>query len=289
MKKFKRKKEVCSFTKIDSIIKEVTSSLIDAACKLHLLDCSEIDANDWFENNSRAREASKQIPEMSFQEDFIYHNSCNIPVIKVLGNNQYVLPPNSTFHLCDIRNISCLKGTQYDLVVLDPPWENKSVKRKKGYSMLSCESLQDLPIKEFLNPGCLIIVWVTNNEKQINFVKDELFQQWNVTSSAIWHWSKITQKGHFIHPINSHHKKPYENILLGRVAFDERNCSAYSFPVLKSNKVIVSVPSSIHSHKPPLMEILKPYIPKHPKCLELFARYLLPGWTSVGNEVLKLQ
>lgn len=36
-------------------------------------------------------------------------------------------------------------------------------------------------------------------------------------------------------------------------------------------------------------EILAPYLPPSPKCLELFARYLLPNWTSFGLEALKFQ
>lgn len=51
----------------------------------------------------------------------------------------------------------------------------------------------------------------------------------------------------------------------------------------------MSVPSSIHSQKPPLSDVMKNYLPKDFKALELFARYLLPNWTSFGNEVLKLQ
>lgn len=37
------------------------------------------------------------------------------------------------------------------------------------------------------------------------------------------------------------------------------------------------------------VEILIPYLPPTPKCLELFARYLLPNWTSYGLEALKFQ
>lgn len=32
-------------------------------------------------------------------------------------------------------------------------------------------------------------------------------------------------------------------------------------------------------------EILLPFLPDDPECLELFARSLVPGWTSWGNEV----
>ena len=53
--------------------------------------------------------------------------------------------------------------------------------------------------------------------------------------------------------------------------------------------MIMSIPSSQHSRKPPLNAILAPYLPKNFRGLEIFARNLLPGWTSFGNEVLKFQ
>lgn len=38
-----------------------------------------------------------------------------------------------------------------------------------------------------------------------------------------------------------------------------------------------------------ILELLIPYLPPMPKCLEVFARYLLPNWTSYGLEALKFQ
>ncbi|MEQ2217281.1 hypothetical protein XENOCAPTIV_003006 [Xenoophorus captivus] len=61
-----------------------------------------------------------------------------------------------------------------------------------------------------------------------------------------------------------------------------------SVPV-EDKRLIVSVPSALHSQKPLLSEVLKSYIGAEAKCLELFARNLQPGWTSWGNEVLKFQ
>jgi len=37
------------------------------------------------------------------------------------------------------------------------------------------------------------------------------------------------------------------------------------------------------------IDVLAPYLPENPQCLELFARNLTPGWTSWGNEVLNFQ
>lgn len=38
-----------------------------------------------------------------------------------------------------------------------------------------------------------------------------------------------------------------------------------------------------------ILELFKQHLPKNPNCLEIFARYLLPDWTSWGNEVLRFQ
>ena len=58
-----------------------------------------------------------------------------------------------------------------------------------------------------------------------------------------------------------------------------------------TRRVIISVPSTIHSHKPPLIEVLIELnmIDANSECLEIFGRYLTPGWTTFGNEALKLQ
>ncbi|XP_076062189.1 methyltransferase like 4 isoform X2 [Oratosquilla oratoria] len=77
-------------------------------------------------------------------------------------------------------------------------------------------------------------------------------------------------------------KGTYSNVCCGEV----ENASDQVIP---DELVLVSVPSGIHSHKPPLYECIKPYLSNEPRCLELFARYLQPGWTSVGLEVLRLQ
>lgn len=62
---------------------------------------------------------------------------------------------------------------------------------------------------------------------------------------------------------------------------------------LKHAEIVLSVPSIVHSHKPPLLEWLLPHIQlapgqRKPNCLELFARYLQPQFTSIGLEVFKL-
>ncbi|XP_020826350.1 N(6)-adenine-specific methyltransferase METTL4 isoform X4 [Phascolarctos cinereus] len=183
-------------------------------------------------------------------------------------------------------------GKKYDVIVIDPPWQNKSVKRSKRYNYLSSWQIKQIPVPKLAAPNCLVITWVTNRQKHLQFVKDELYPYWSVETLTEWHWVKITRSGEFVFPLDSPHKKPYEGLVLGRIqgktVLPLRNPKVKVLPI-PDHKLIVSVPCTLHSHKPPLTEVLKDYIMPDAECLELFARNLQPGWTSWGNEVLKFQ
>ncbi|NXS39340.1 METL4 protein, partial [Balaeniceps rex] len=223
----------------------------------------------------------------------VTENSSNCAKIVVLMGQKYLVPPKSTFLLSDI---SCLQPLlnykkKYDVIVIDPPWENKSVKRSNRYSRLSSWQIKQIPVPALAAPNCLVVTWVTNRQKHLRFVKDELYPHWSVKTLAEWHWVKITRAGEFVLPLDSLHKKPYEVLVLGRVQGDVKEALRKSEDVLPipEHKLIVSIPCSLHSHKPPLTAVLAEFIKPDVECLELFARNLQPGWTSWGNEVLKFQ
>ncbi|NXV10164.1 METL4 protein, partial [Cettia cetti] len=223
----------------------------------------------------------------------VMENSSNCAKIIVLMGQKYLVPPKSSFLLSDI---SCLQPLlnykkKYDVIVIDPPWENKSVKRSNRYSHLSSWQIKQIPVPALAAPNCLVVMWVTNRQKHLRFVKDELYPHWSVKTLAEWHWVKITTTGEFVLPLDSLHKKPYEVLVLGRVQGDVKEALRKSDDVLPipEHQLIVSIPCSLHSHKPPLAAVLAEFIKPDVECLELFARNLQPGWTSWGNEVLKFQ
>ncbi|NXJ32155.1 METL4 protein, partial [Ciconia maguari] len=223
----------------------------------------------------------------------VTENSSNCAKIVLLMGQKYLVPPKSSFLLSDI---SCLQPLlnykkKYDVIVIDPPWENKSVKRSNRYSHLSSWQIKQIPIPALAAPNCLVVTWVTNRQKHLRFVKDELYPHWCVKTLAEWHWVKITRAGEFVLPLDSLHKKPYEVLVLGRVQGDVKEALRTSEVVLPipEHKLIVSIPCSLHSHKPPLTAVLAEFIKPDVECLELFARNLQPGWTSWGNEVLQFQ
>ncbi|XP_038153789.1 N(6)-adenine-specific methyltransferase METTL4 [Cyprinodon tularosa] len=213
-------------------------------------------------------------------------------VVSLMGED-YIIPPNTAFLLSDFTRIQPLlqSGRRFDLIVIDPPWENKSVKRSRRYSSLPSSQLKRLPVPLLGSPGCLVVTWVTNRPSHLRFVREELYPHWDVEVVAEWFWVKVTTSGEFVFPLDSPHKKPYEVLVLGRycpTTGDTSHLQTPNVPV-EDKRLIVSVPSALHSQKPSLSEVLKLYIGAEANCLELFARSLQPGWTSWGNEVLKFQ
>ncbi|NWW40121.1 METL4 protein, partial [Panurus biarmicus] len=186
----------------------------------------------------------------------VMENSSNCAKIIVLMGQRYLVPPKSSFLLSDI---SCLQPLlnykkKYDVIVIDPPWENKSVKRSNRYSHLPLWQIKQIPLPALAAPNCLVVTWVTNRQKHLRFVKDELYPHWSVKTLAEWHWVKITTAGEFVLPLDSLHKKPYEVLVLGRVQGDVKAALRKSEGVLPipEHQLIVSIPCSVHSHKPPL-------------------------------------
>lgn len=200
-------------------------------------------------------------------------------------NATFLIPPKSSFILSDFRLLNqSLKmfGAKFDVVVIDPPWENKSAKRKKGYFHLPEYDLLKMDINCVIKEDSLVFVWVTNKQKYIEFVENQLFPKWGFHCVGHWHWVKVAINGECVSDLSSVHKKPYEPLLVG-VKIGRK---LVDFP---AKKVICSIPCRTHSRKPPLNDAFSPYVGGSPTCLELFSRNLIPRWCSWGNEAIKFQ
>ncbi|XP_043812765.1 methyltransferase-like protein 2 isoform X4 [Manihot esculenta] len=79
----------------------------------------------------------------------------------------------------------------FNLIVVDPPWENASASQKLLYPTLPNRYFLSLPIKQLAHiDGALIALWVTNREKLRNFVEKELFPSWGAHYAATFYWLK---------------------------------------------------------------------------------------------------
>ena len=292
-KKKSRKRKIRE-TEILPIEIKMTEVLAELKCHFDPLPNSET----IFENNRGLRTKVKDLMEKAVTDLKVaqdtHGSNCNeeIAKISVMGKT-FLIPPKCEYFMKDISELNEIikdndKG-KFKLIFMDPPWENKHVKRHKnksdGYNMLSNEAIfRQINIPKFLDKKSgLLVIWCTNSQRHLNSIQEWL-SLWNLKLLTKWYWLKVTKSGEPITNFDHPHKKPYELLILA--------CSnPESFKDLPQEQIVISVPSGFHSHKPPLVQIFRElaHLSDNDKCLELFGRYLLPNCVTVGNQCLLFQ
>ncbi|KAG8236409.1 hypothetical protein J437_LFUL012830 [Ladona fulva] len=121
-----------------------------------------------------------------------------------------------------------------------------------NYQLMTNEDLGSVPLGQFLNPGALVAVWCTNSESNMETLEKKIFPQWGLDYIGRWFWVKVTKYGdpvcHFNPPPG---RQPFEQIVFGKRLSNKIHEDDEKIP-WEDGKVIASVPSAIHSHKPPL-------------------------------------
>jgi len=228
---------------------------------------------------------------------------------------RFHLPPKSTFFLADchhsrsfhhaVRAQAADQETRrdFDFILLNPPWPNRSVKRTRKtagstYSTLSTLSdmhdlLAGMDLDMLMADDCLVATWVTNKPAIRDLVlgEDGLFATWGVELVEEWIWLKTTVHGEPVTQLDALWRKPYEVLLLGR---KRKQSSIYQTALSTTDegsvrrRVIISVPD-LHSRKPCLKELIEPMMRDRNdyRALEVFARHLVAGWWSWGDECIK--
>ncbi|KAL5126921.1 Methyltransferase-like protein 2 [Glycine soja] len=211
-------------------------------------------------------------------------------------DNCYIVPRESCFYMSDLGQIRNLipahADSGFNLIVVDPPWENASAHQKSRYATLPNRYFLSLPIKQLTHTeGAIVALWVTNREKLRSFVERELFPAWGVSYAATFYWLKVKQNGSWICDLDLFHHRPYECLILGYSPGKVNNTDNQSkFKPVKNDRVIMSIPGDF-SRKPPIGDLLLEYVPglKPSRCIELFAREIMAGWVAWGNEPLYFQ
>ena len=237
----------------------------------------------------------------------VCYNSCSNPLPFKFTEaaahfaNNYKIPPHAVFLLSKITQCTALvlsmaavsmypdssltagRG-QFDFILLDPPWDNRSVRRSSKYATMRqsqpMEVLQNM-LGQHIAPGGFVACWITN-KASVRDAALEAFERWNVELVEEWAWLKVTASGEPVTAIDGLWRKPYEILLLGRQSDQlvEENTREVS------RRVIVGVPD-LHSRKPNLKTLIEPLLPAQYRAMEIFARNLTAGWWAWGDEVLK--
>jgi N6-adenosine-specific RNA methylase IME4 len=248
--------------------------------------------------------------------DTVFHNHNNVhvelhvrsedgPSTSPIQVADFFIPAQSTMLLGDcndaadfrnaIKNMAQEYNTprRFDFLLLDPPWPNASAKRKGSYvTQYNLKQTKQLLFRMDLDlytkPNSVVGIWITNKPMVREFILGPggFFEHHNLVLEEEWIWLKVTANGEPVSRLDSSWRKPYEVLLLGRVASSP---TPDQQDVEIPKRVIVGVPD-MHSRKPCLKGLIKPLLHDSSSeytALEVFARYLVSGWWSWGNEVLR--
>lgn len=224
----------------------------------------------------------------------------------------FIVPPLANFLLCELSmsqpdtNVDLIPGLprsqKFNLILLDPPWPNRSVRRSRHYQThsyldmdvlthyireilvvhLSCrmrpEDITKRKKSQTQSKQSIAAIWVTNTSRSRNGAY-EAMQSAGLSVCEEWVWIKTTANGEPITPVDGLWRKPYEILVIGR---RDANVGGVT------RRVIAAVPD-VHSRKPNLRELFEKMFSLGSlySALEVFARNLTTGWWVCGDEVLK--
>ena len=286
----------------------------------------QLSTNSINDNKSCEQMAQKALSLNDFHEysDRLLCNESN----SSLMTNNFIIPANCSLMSSDVihglktMHNHYIEGklivSQQLLVVIDPPWlSNKSVKRKRCYRTDDNQNILEMThiLNDLFNSfpkqtDIKVCIWSTHKEK--DFVVNQMIPNINCKTTHVLVWHKITRRGQSCKLRGS-----LEYLIIA---------SNNSFETNYRNGILVSIPSAIHSHKPPLKHLIDSLFDKNcvksvgnegstpveivstdsePNSvknhnlsnaiisrvsgLELYARYLSSGFHSIGYECLKLQ
>lgn len=169
---------------------------------------------------------------------------------------------------------------KFNLILLDPPWPNRSVRRSAQYHTHQYSDMATLTRyigdilrmhlydpnqedrKEESNHNqsreSIAAIWVTNTEKS-RIAAYEAIRAAGLSVCEEWVWIKTTVNGEPVMPVDGLWRKPYEILVIGRrrrPGDGLETSGGDSENGARTRRVIAAVPD-VHSRKPNLKEVFK--------------------------------
>ncbi|KAL7817865.1 MT-A70 domain-containing protein [Trichoderma gracile] len=221
---------------------------------------------------------------------------------EAVSSSNVKIPPGARYlhgSIQALRQTFIDTAPQFKLIVLDPPWPNRSVRRNQKahikYSTVSNMTemrtlLSSIPVASHLAPDGVVAVWITNKASVYDLMtspRGGIFASWGLELVTQWTWLKVTSSGEPIFDVDSAWRKPWETLLIAKRVGEK--VPAGGGLKLKP-RVIVAVPD-VHSRKPNLRTLFGDVFGGEEgyQGLEVFARNLTAGWWSWGDQVLHFQ
>lgn len=172
-----------------------------------------------------------------------------------------------------------LPNKKYDIIVVDPPWDLKKLKRKKrpkqvnmDYSVMSLEDISALDVGSLAKDDCWLFLWTT---QKYLFDAKSILEGWGFNYLVTSVWEKTYGKSAGM-PLYGFRWNA-EFILIGY-----RN-NPVLWPKRPLIPLVFQAPNIRHSQKPD--KFYKMIEPLGDKRIDLFARQKRDNWDVWGNEV----
>jgi N6-adenosine-specific RNA methylase IME4 len=248
----------------------------------------------------------RSLPNPSSFRNEVFHNphSNTIRLNITAPCSTFLIPPHSTFipmsldaSTTSLTSLAALtahttstlssSSGEFDLILLDPPWPNRSARRAASYRQARDDPFCGLGeiLPQHLAPGGFIACWTTHATATRDAV-GELFTECEVDLVEEWVWSKVTENGEMSVRLGSMWRRGWEVLMIGKRRVDGESAAEAATDIVR--RLIVSVPD-LHSRKPCLKELFEEYLLRRGegRVLEVFARHLTAGWCALGDEVLR--
>jgi N6-adenosine-specific RNA methylase IME4 len=165
---------------------------------------------------------------------------------------------------------------KYDIIVVDPPWPVKKIKRKSrpkqvamDYLTMSVDDIATLPVAELAARDCWCFLWTTHKYLPQAF---DILKKWGFKYQRTMTWDK--QNGMCL--FGFHHRTEF--VLVGYIGYVEM------YPKQRAVPTIFTESSwGAHSVKPECFYRLIEDLGM--MRIDIFARKKRPGWHAWGNEV----
>ena len=212
---------------------------------------------------------------------------CSLPLQTYQQQQQQQHKLKKSLHMDTPRPIPILEtDKKFNLIILDPPWPNKSARRSRSYCTFSYTNIDVLtqylrdvlyahlersrsnigtatttePIS-YASPENMSIgaIWVTNSEKARKAAFTALDDA-GLDICEEWIWVKTTVHGEPVTPIDGLWRKPYEVLVIGRMResqFETHTTTSYSSKSYNPTRRVIAAVPDIHSRKPNLREMFE--------------------------------